>query len=386
MTTTFISKFTIAESITSEPVTQSELLLNNGNVFPKFTEKLSKSAVDVWLFDAIAEDGSSAITISFFRDALAAPAGFRIAINASWADGSIWGTPVVFPESVIISEGSDIGSGPVTGVWKTDKDDSFAKFEIAADLSAATVTFNVPGKIIGSLELKSQGFDCLPRTNKDAEAAPNVYWMRPIAMADATVDITFFSQNPEGNQESRSMQFGKHERAFGGMDRSWESIGWAKAFSDSVFVRAKTGPYVFQIMLLVGKAANNHQLTAAARLYQDGRLICAPLTVLGADSGTTDEVDGDVLIMKKLFDGDGLPASFRHANVGYKLEFRSSGTDTQKWVFDTRHHRAWYRKPIGPPGSDTGASGFIISVTGGLETANELFEGWGYEGQVVLPE
>jgi hypothetical protein len=58
-------------------VVESELIPEIGNVFPKFSDKISKTAVDLWLFDALAEDGGKAITISFFRDALAAPAALQ---------------------------------------------------------------------------------------------------------------------------------------------------------------------------------------------------------------------------------------------------------------------------------------------------------------------
>jgi hypothetical protein len=91
----------------------------------------------------------------------------------------------------------------------------------------------------------------------------------------------------------------------------------------------------------------------------------------------------DTLVVKKLFEGEGLPAPFRHQNVGYQLEYSSGGQGGKRWVFETRHLRAWYRKPTGPV---TGSSGFIVSVTGGEAGKGKSFQGWGYEGQVVLPE
>lgn len=144
MATTFTSVLKVGESITSEPVPEC------GNLYPKLPEKFSKTAVEVWRFDAMAADCNTAFTVSFFRDVLAAPGGFRIQVNATWADGTIWSNPLIFPESVITSEGSDLGRGRVVGVWRTDKDNSKAGFEAAADLSTAVVTFDVPGKITGT--------------------------------------------------------------------------------------------------------------------------------------------------------------------------------------------------------------------------------------------
>ena len=394
MVDTFTSEFTVGESITTDPIPESDFIPNSGNLFPKFPDQIRKTAVEVWLFDAIAEDGSSAITISFFRDALAAPAGFRIAVNASWSDGTIWGKPLIFPKSLITSKGPDVGSGAVTGVWRTDEDrSSHATFEVAADLSTAKVTFDVPGKVVGTLELKSLGFHPLPKSAREAEAAPSIYWMRSIAKAAATVDMVFTSPSADGESTTeRPLVIGKDENpAFGGVDRSWESVGWTQAVTDSVFLRAKSGPYDLHFMLLVGKAEQDYRLTASASLYRDGELVCAPHDVLhhtedGITTGaatTTTGGDVDTLVVKKLFGGEGLPAPFRHQNVGYQLEYTSGGPDGKTWVFETRHQRAWYRKPTGP---DTGSSGFIVSVTGGEAGKGKSFQGWGYEGQVVLPE
>ncbi|OAQ65534.1 hypothetical protein VFPPC_14837 [Pochonia chlamydosporia 170] len=390
MVTKSISSFKVAESISPEPVAEGDFFPDSANLYPKFPEKIGKSAVEVWLFDATAEDGSTSITISFFRDALAAPAGFRIAVNATWADGAIWSSPVIFPNSIITSDGPGLDKGTVVGVWQTDSDNSNATFEVSADLSTAQVVFNVPGKIMGSLLLKSLGFASLPKTAAEAEAGPRIYWMRPIAMADAKVDITLTSKTPEGQTTDRRLVMGAGERAFGGVDRSWEALGWTRGVTDSVFLRAKAGPYTLQMMMLVGKAEKSYPITASARLYWNSELICAPRTVIGVDEFASQAGDGDSLAVTRVFAGEGLPAIFRHRNVGYRLEFNSVGaTEAQRWVFNTVHQRAWYCKPTGPPGPDgtgTGSSGFLVSVEGGFLGAKESFHGWGYEGQVVLPE
>lgn len=379
------SEFHVATSISLEPVAETEFIANNANLYPKFPDKIGKTAVEVWLFDAIAEDGSSAITISFFRDALAAPAGFRIAVNATWADGTVWSSPLVFPKSVVTSDSLDVADSGVRGVWQSDDGSTSASFEVAGDLGAAKVTFNAPGKIEGTLDLVSLGYESLPKTVEEAEAAPEIYWMRPIATAHATADLTFYSKSEDDKVTAKRMILEKDTLAFGGMDRSWDSRGWMKAASDSVFLRAKAGPYLMQFMLLVGKKDESYPLTAAARLYHSGKLVCTPACVLHPGQEKAGDIKGDTLVVAKLFEGEGLPAPFRHQNLGYRLTFCSG--NGQMWSFDDRHHRAWYRKTMGPPGPNAaGASGFIVSVTGGSIQENEEFNGCGYEGQVVLPE
>jgi hypothetical protein len=385
MAATLTSEFHISNSIAQDAVPEADFLPNNANLYAKFPDKIAKSAVEVWLFDAIAEDGSTAITISFFRDALAAPAGFRIAVNATWADGTVWSNPLVFPCSLVTSDSADVSKGGVVGVWQSDNGTTHASFEVAADLSTAKVTFNAPGKLLGTLTLDSLGFESLPKTTKEAEAAPGIYWMRPIATADAAVNLTFYSKNEYETIIAREMVMGDDERAFGGMDRSWDSKGWMKAASDSVFLRAKSGPYLMQFMLLVGKADQKYPLTATARLYCDGQPVCTPTRVLRPEEEGSEDTSQDSLVISRLYEGDGLPAPFRHQNLGYQLEFRSK--NGQVWLFDDRHHRAWYRKTMGPPSPKAaGASGFIVSTTGGSVRTGEKFRGWGYEGQVVLPE
>ncbi|KAI1414158.1 hypothetical protein F5Y13DRAFT_159920 [Hypoxylon sp. FL1857] len=387
MTATLTSTLKVTESITSDPAPQLQFIPDSGNLYPKLPEKFSKTAVEVWLFDAMAAGGQTAFTVSFVRDVLTAPAGFRIQVNATWPDGTKWSNPLIFPESVIMSEGPDPGRGRVVGVWRTDKNNSKAGFDVAADLSTSVVTFDVPGKITGTLTHKSLGYPCLPKTAKEAQMAPDAYWMRPIAIADATVDITFYSTTPDGETTSRRMVIDKGHRATGGIDRSWEPMPWTKVMTDSYFLRAKAGPYVMQVMRLIGRPEQNYELYATARLYREGKLVCAPLKAVQADDIATYKGDEDVLAVEKLYEGEGVPAVFRHKNVGCRIKFRSGGPNGQQWSFEARHYRAWWSKPSSPPGPNaTGHAGFVVSVIGGQSDLAESFRGWGIAGQVDMPE
>lgn len=375
----------VRESITQQNVTQSDFIPNNGNIFPKYPDKLNSNAVEVWLFDAMTVDGQTAFTVSFVRDVLAAPRGFRIQVNATWSDGTIWSNPLVFPVSTVESDDHDLVQGKVIGTWHDEKGDDRAYFEIAADLSSAKVTFEVPGKIMGTLMLRSRGFQCLPRTTNDAQMAPGAYWMRPIAIADAVVDMVFYAPNADGQITEKRMAIDEDQSATGGVDRSWEPMPWAKVMSDSYFLRAVAGPYVIQIMRLVGRAEQNHELYTTARLYRDGELVCAPLRALTVDNNFPAQNQEDVLIFEKLFEGEGVPATFRHKNVGSRFTFRPRHPDGPTWSFEARHRRAWWSKPSSPPGpSSTGHAGFVVSLDGGL-CGSEGCHGWGIAGQVDMP-
>lgn len=217
--------------------------------------------------------------------------------------------------------------------------------------------------------------------------APDAYWMRPIAIADATVDITFYSKTPGGETTSRRMIIDKDQRATGGVDRSWEPMPWMKVMTDSYFLRAKAGPYVMQVVQLVGRPEQNYELYATARLYRDGKLVCTPLRALQANDSAADKGDDDAIVVENLDEGGGVPAVFRHKNVGCRMEFRSGDPNGQRWSFEARHHRAWWSKPSSPPGPNaTGYAGFVVSVAGGPIGSAESFRGWGIAGQADMPD
>ncbi|KAE8858943.1 hypothetical protein PTNB73_08423 [Pyrenophora teres f. teres] len=339
-------------SFVDPPAPESEFFPDSGNLFPKYADVFPRTAVEVWLFDALSPDGSDSFTVSFLRDAMAAPAGFRVAVNASWADGTNWSHNLVLPLSTVTQE----ASGRTVGIWRTAEDaekEASATFEISGDLSLSTVTFNAPGFITGTLTHKNKCYPSLPATTADAKVGHDLYWMRPVAMASASLDIDITLMP---SAEQKHMLIAGEKGGYGGLERSWEGMPWTKAITDSLFVRAQAGPYVLQVMRLVGRAENDYALTASARLYCDGKLVCSPQRALVKADGNTAGDGTYAVIVEKLYDGEGLPAAFRHKNVGYKIEFLADA----KWVFELRHVRKWWVMPSSAPGPDaTGSSAFV---------------------------
>lgn len=362
------------------PAPDTEFLPNNGNLFPKYADALPKTAIEAWLFDALALDGSEAFSTTFFRDPVEAPKGFRVAVNASWADGTIFSHIFVLPISTVTQD----ASGHTVGVWKTAEgaeNEASATFEISQDLSISTVTFNAPGFVTGTLTHKSKGYPSLPATAAHAQLTDEIFWMRPIAMASATLDITF-TQKDLGAEQKRMQIFGE-KGGYGGFERGWEGILWPKIASDSLFVRVQAGPYVLQVMKLTGRAENDYALNVTARLYCDGKLVCAPQREIAKADGSTAEEGTHAVVIDKLLDGEGLPATFRAKNVGYRIEFLAGA----KWVFELRHVRRWWVMPTSAPGPGaTGSSAFVVCVKGGLVGSGDVFEGSGMAGQVEMPE
>ncbi|KAK4140590.1 uncharacterized protein C8A04DRAFT_31844, partial [Dichotomopilus funicola] len=346
-------------SISPTPLPSTPFTPHDGNLFPKWPTHLSPTAVETWLFDGMASDGSAAFTASFFRDGSQAPNPYRVAINALWADGTAWSQHLVTPESVVeVHEG-----GRVTGVWRTTGESTpgiTASFDVAGDLSTATVTFNAPGRITGTLTQRSRGYTTLPATAREAEVAPGAYWMRPIAVADIDADLTLFINDPAyppppptkpGQPPSHPpvptipKQFlltsssspsttdvttdtdanNKEEKGtFGGLDRSWLPLVWTHESTDALFIRARAGPYDIALMRLVAKAHKYYQPTVSAALYRDGRLISRALHALPSDR-RDDATTADAVRTERVYEGGGLRGGFRNGNGGVVVDFRGSG-------------------------------------------------------------
>jgi hypothetical protein len=378
------SSFHIGTSIIDSPAPPAEFFPNSGNLFPKYPDEFPKHAVEVWLFDALTSTGGDAFTVSFLRDNMAAPSGFRVALNASWADGENCTQNIVLPISRVTNEGADASKGRLKGEWRAEEDSGpSATFEVDAELHSALVTFNAPGRITGTLRLASRGYQCLPLTAAEASVGTGaeIFWMRPIAMANAELDVCITTSTGT----SKPMFISKEQGGYGGVERSWESMPWMKAVTDSLFVRAQAGPYVLNVMRLVGRPEDNYSNTTSARLYRDGKLVCAPQRVAEAIHGLSASQLGkeNALVFGKVFDGKGTPATFRHKNTGYKLEFLADS----RWSFELCHGRAWWRFPTSKPGPGaTGSSAFVVTVKGGLVGSGDVYEGFGMAGQVEMPE
>jgi hypothetical protein len=374
-----VSSLDSRTSFVSTPSPESECIPYSGNLFPKYVDTIPQSAVEVWLFDALTPDGSDAFTVSFIRDVMAAPAGFRIAISASWADGTNWDYNLVLPISKVTQE----ASGRTVGIWKTAEDaekEASATFDISQDLSISTVTFDAPGFITGTLFHKSKGYSSLPSTAANASLGHDMFFLLPMAMASATLDVAI---TPTPGAEQKHMRILEEQDGYGGLGRGWEGLPWVKITTEMLFIRARVGPYVVNLTRLVGRPENDYALTATAQLYCDGKLVCATQRVLAKADGTTTEEGMHAVVVERLFEGKGLPATFLQKNVGHKIEFLAGA----RWVFELRHVRKWWAMPTSVPGPGaTGSSAFVVSVKGGLAGSGDVFEGFGRVAQIEMPE
>lgn len=412
-----VSHALITECIATDRVAPTAFVPGTANLFPKWADKLDRTTWEQWQVQGMSADGSVAFVIIFFRYTFHAPYGFRVMINASWAEPSgedgkekletVWSGDFKAPHS-IITEGAD---GGVTGLWRgndVDGPPSF-RFDVGADLSNAIVTLNVPGKVAGTVSLSPLAdFDnSLSDSEADVKFTPSFWWVRPITMASVTADMTFFPHSEEqkaapGNDISSHFPLeGKRLQilagadgspgAFGTMERGWSTVPTAMCLSINWWVWARVGPYVVQVLWALGRPEEARALFASGRLFRDGKLVCSTQKAVEADAPLE---DSETLVMEGIYDDEGkdpgsIAAPYRIKNIGHRIEFRSGkkeGEGEQKWVFETRHVRRWWNYALSAPGpKSSGLSTFVLSVSGGSTDSAETFRGPGIVGGGIFP-
>ncbi|KAK4235717.1 hypothetical protein C8A03DRAFT_36411 [Achaetomium macrosporum] len=376
------------------PVPAASLDPDAGNVFPKFVNQLSDTAWELWYFDGGSDNGRTAFTLK--------EGGWRVQIFAQWPDGSMWNNELYFVESVVTTDGGG-SNGRVHGFWSVRDNQSGVSFTVDPGLSAATLSFNIPQRVVGTVVLKTldgnrQGF---PSSEAAALLCPDMYYIRPISLAGAEAHLVFHSAGTDGaGESSREFTFVSGR---GGMDRCWTSLSWPQLLSESYFQRAHVGPYNVQLMRILLPAASGRTPYVTARLWKHQELVCAAQQVIEAADLERLSSEGslpaqDFITIAKVYEnneeggGSGVTGAFRDKNVGYTIQFvggeREGGGESTgvrpRWRFQVRHVRPWWNMPTSPPGPNaTGNSAFLDVVTGGAQ--GEVWpSGTGDSGQLEL--
>ena len=376
MTEQFESRLNVeTEPIILGPVSVLPFIPGSGNVFPKYVDAITQTAWELWFFDGISAD-KAAIVVGFGRN-MEGPrqAPFRCQVLCIWPDESTWHRDMYFSDSIVTTVGD---AGDVVGVWKDPIKNMSASFQVPVDSSWAKLTFAIPGVLEGNVSLTSMPGDT--GLNTRPELGSSVNYMRPIGRASVTADLEFYP--PESNT-SKSLVWPMEGGATGGMDRVWSPLSWGQVMTESYYLRAHVGTYAMQIMRIFSDMKSGNQPHTVARLYRDGKLICATQDVVDETDG---EVPGDSLVLSKVLGAPndaGLTGAFRDKNSGYTVHFIQGGPTGQRWTFDVRHERTFWNLPTSAPGPNaTGNTGFIESLEGGSQ--GESFNGVGTGGQCQL--
>ncbi|KAM0228604.1 hypothetical protein ACHAPO_010576 [Fusarium lateritium] len=371
MSNVTISAFTVDKSISEKALLPSPFIPDSGNVFPKFTSAIPKTAWELWYFDGISRHDKSSIVIGVTRNAEGLKhGGFKVQVFVIWADERTWHRDLFFPESIVSTD----ESGVTEGIWKDATSNSSISFSCACDLSKASLVFDVPGVVQGDMHLEALPGDT--GLDTDARLGPSVYYVRPMGRASVKAQLSLYS-----SEGTAADQFVLGTLANGGMDRVWSPLAWPQVMTESYYLRAQVGPYAMQIMRIFPPAGSEDQPSTMARLYREGQLICAAQHVVTRDEALFTH-DSLVLSKQNSHDSeDVVTGGYRDKNTGYTVEF--VGNAGQRWEFQVRHERIIWNTPTSRPGPDaTGNTGFVERVCGGAK--GESYEGVGTGGQCEL--
>ncbi|KAF7155446.1 hypothetical protein CNMCM5623_007517 [Aspergillus felis] len=383
-----ISCLSIASAIADGPVPLAPFISGSANLYPKMPERIGKSAWELWYFDGVTSDGQAAVAVAFFRDALGATkGGFRVQVHVLWRDGTPLSTEFYCQKSTVM----EYQDGRVVGTWQDSGPSGLreASFDIAPDLSTASLSFQDPTVVSGSITLtRIHDHTLLPTDEKEVEFGIDVYYIRPFAISAAVVDLELRSDSGE----PRQFTLRQEDKAIGGMDRFWTHLSWPQIMSESYHLRAGAGPYRLHVLRILSTSSTGKVPYGSARLYKDNQVICAPQTAINHGE---QKCEADYMIVTKLYCDakEAVRGKFRDANVGYRIEFvqQDAGKILGHWRFDAVNCHPWWNLPTSAPGPDgTGNSGFMVKVSGGMlagegDSGNEMCEGFGGAGQAELP-
>lgn len=346
----------------------------SANIFPKFIDSISKDGWELWFFDCIAPEQRAAVIVGLNRTAQDGTGdGFKVQVTAIWPDSTTWHRDLYFTESIVEATSSE-----TRGVWRDTAKAASVSFVSSDGDRSISLRFDVPGIVLGKMQLQALPGDT--GLDSDPTLGPSVHYVRPIGRASVTAEMRLFD---DATNEARMLQLGTPDLpASGGVDRVWSLGTWPQIMTESYYLRTHVGPYAIQIMRILSDKASGNKPYTMARLYREGKLICAAQDVLEESS---QQHENDSLVLTKVYHGqdeESVRGKFVDQNTGYSVVFISKETGN-RWKFQITHDRIVWNIPTSAPGPNaTGNTGFIERVVGGLD--GEAFTGIGTGGQCQL--
>ncbi|EKG15257.1 hypothetical protein MPH_07591 [Macrophomina phaseolina MS6] len=345
-------------------------------IFPKYAE-LSPTTWEAWVFDAVDQDPSSnaAIEISFFRDATGLFRGrepLRVAFHAQLPGD---GGAVHFDQHAGANVVEDRGE-VIASVWKGKEEGessppSSSSFEVRTDLSAATLTFELP-QVRGTVAYRNAAATGVAVQTSPSEGplfapfAPRIGYAQPVVSAAVEVALVF----PDG----RELRFVGR----GGVDRCVMEAPMPALLEENTYIRAHAGPWTFALLRSVSKLEADVRRNECVRgtLTRDGEVVFV------GDTTRVSLADGYVCVRAAY--GGKVRGTFADRSSGFVVDFVSP-REGKHWHFDVQHQAVWWSIPLGPPPAKFGNNGFTSAVTGG-EAGGEHHSGMAVVGHLQMPQ
>ncbi|KAB2571142.1 hypothetical protein DBV05_g10186 [Lasiodiplodia theobromae] len=344
-------------------------------IFPKYTD-LSTTTWEAWVFDAVDQNapttgGAGAIEISFFRDATGLFRGrepLRVAFHAQLPGGD---EPVHFDQHAAETVVEDLGDR-IKSVWtsqRSEGDKTFSSsFEVRADLSAATLTFDLP-EVRGTVTFKNvAGGSAVPAKEEElfAPLTAKIGHAQPIVSAAVDVALTF--------TDGRELRF----TGCGGVDRCVMAAPMPALLEENTYVRGHAGPWTFALLRSVDKLAADARRNEVinATVTKDGEVVFSGST-------TRLSLTENYVCLRAAYGGK-VRGTFADRSSGFVLDFVAPGSG-KHWHFDVQHQAVWWSIPLGPPPAKFGNNGFTSKVTGG-EVGGDEYSGMAVVGHLQMPQ
>ncbi|KAF4539200.1 uncharacterized protein LTHEOB_10364 [Lasiodiplodia theobromae] len=346
-------------------------------IFPKYTD-LSTTTWEAWVFDAVDQNppatggGAGAIEISFFRDATGLFRGrepLRVAFHAQLPGGGD-DAAVHFDEHAAETVVEDLGDR-IKSVWtsqRSEGDKGFSSsFEVCADLSAATLTFDLP-EVRGTVTFKNVAGGSAVSAKEElfAPLTAKIGHAQPIVSAAVDVALAF--------TDGRELRFA----GCGGVDRCVMAAPMPALLEENTYVRGHAGPWTFALLRSVDKLAPDARRNEVIRatVTRDGEVVFSGST-------TRLSLTEDYVCLRAAYGGK-VRGTFADRSSGFVLDFVAPGTG-KHWHFDVQHDAVWWSIPLGPPPAKFGNNGFTSKVTGG-EVGGEEYSGMAVVGHLQMPQ
>jgi hypothetical protein len=324
-------------------------------VFP-----LNSTAGEQWEFDAISADGRLGIVIGLYRDPnydMLGAGSFRLSTELVWPNGTRY-MQVDYPTDSIVEE----CEGYTRGIWKSS-DFSYI-FEISKTLRKSKIIIDTP-PMSGTFILNSftppryADGNVYPDLNASVVAAPFFYWVEPIPVGHAELDLVI-----KGTPFKWS--------GIGGHERLWVAYSWYSLLEGMHVVRTTLGPYSLTYVKYTSKINQGVEYPSVFLVENEKKIFSS---TVGVESATDDYV-----IMTKTYDGS-VPGSLKDKATGCVLELVSPKRD-ERWKFEFVHNVVAFEFPLG---EGAGGTGFAARSSGGAADGH-VFTGVALTEQLVFPK
>ena len=342
----------------------SPVAINTSPTAPFEDVKLSainQTAWESYSFEGVSDDGSSGLSIRFFRNPSLAAQDYGVVwveINAVWQNGTQWSAVLWQNQSVVVAcdVGDDVGT---SGYWN-DVDD-ITKFSFRVPRTLASASLNLFGDgVEGSCQMTSiappttVNATGLSNPHGSVELAPLTYWIEPIPIAKMNATIQFSGTKFD-------------LQGFGGHWRNWAPYNWDSLATCWYRVRAVAGPYT--IIYWTFTSALDGQTYTSGILGQNGTNIFA------TRNGTP--VSGSSSAIFWLSYSGTVHGSYEDNSTGITVQFVEG---SREWRFFVTHKNVLSESPHGTAEAYTS---FVNTVVGG-DIAGPQFEGVATSDQAVI--